>query len=92
MAAQETGSELQSESDKGNNIFLERIMCEAFDDHEEKKFIKSPGKYHNYKPQPTPDTKRKRKMTKTNTYKTNKQMHEKHTDQLPLPKARWPQC
>ena len=41
--------------------------------------------------QPTanPDTKRKRKTTKTNTYKTNKQtMHEKHTDQPPLPKAR----
>ena len=26
-------------------------------------------------------------MTKTNTYKTNKQMHEKHTDQLPLPQG-----
>ena len=35
---------------------------------------------HNHKPQPTSDNKRKRKMTKTNTYKTNKQMHEKHTD------------
>ena len=31
---------------------------------------------HSHKPQPTTDTKRKRKMTKTNTYKTNKQMHE----------------
>ena len=28
------------------------------------------------------------KMTRTNTYKTNKKMHEKHTDQLPLPPAR----
>ena len=28
------------------------------------------------------------KMIKTNMYKTNKQMHEKHTDQLPLPQAR----
>ena len=27
-------------------------------------------------------------MTKTNTYKTNKQMHEKHTNQLPLPQMR----
>ena len=35
-----------------------------------------------------PDTKRKRKLTKTNTYKTNKQVHEKHTDQLPLSQAR----
>ena len=42
MAVQETGSELQSESDKGLstlarilfNIFLERIMCDALDDHE----------------------------------------------------------
>ena len=25
-------------------------------------------------------------MTKTNIYKTNKQMHEKHTDQLLCPK------
>ena len=32
------------------------------------------------------------KNDKTNTYKTNKQMHEKHTDQLPLPQARWSQC
>ena len=31
-----------------------------------------------------PRHKEEEKMTKTNTYKTNKQMHEKHTDQLPL--------
>ena len=36
---------------------------------------------------PPPDTKkRKRKMTKTDTYKRNEQMYEKHSDQLPLPK------
>ena len=34
-----------------------------------------------------PHTKRKRKMTKTNMYKANKQMHEKHIDQLPLPQC-----
>ena len=41
MAAQENGSELQEEFDKGIfshqysfNIFLERIMCEALDGHE----------------------------------------------------------
>ena len=41
MAAQKTSSELQSESYKGLyshqpsfNIFLERTMCEALDDHE----------------------------------------------------------
>ena len=36
MAAQENGSELQQEFDKPTlfNIFLERIMCEALDDHE----------------------------------------------------------
>ena len=28
-----------------------------------------------------------KKMTKTNTYKTNKQMHDKQTDQLPLLQA-----
>ena len=49
-----------------------------------KKLIEKSRECHNYKPQPTPDTKRKRKMTKTNAHKTNKQMHEKHTDQLPL--------
>ena len=32
------------------------------------------------------------KMTKTTAYKTNKQMHEKYTDQPPLPQARWSQC
>ena len=26
---------------------------------------------------------------KTNPYKTNKQMHEKHTDQIPPPQGRW---
>ena len=49
-----------------------------------KKLIEKSRECHNHKPQPTPDTKRKRKMTKTNAHKTNKQMHEKHTDQLPL--------
>ena len=34
-----------------------------------------------------PDTKRKSKRTKLNACKVNKQMHEKHIDQLPLPKA-----
>ena len=29
-----------------------------------------------------------KKKDKTNTYKTNKQMNEKHIDQLPLPRAR----
>ena len=38
---------------------------------------------HNQKPQPTSDTKRKRKRTKHNTYKTNKQMQEKHKDSSP---------
>ena len=32
------------------------------------------------------------KRTNTNTCKANKQMHEKHKDQLPLPQARWSQC
>ena len=45
-----------------------------------------------HKPQPTPDTKRKKKMTKTNAYKTKKQMHDKQRDQLPLPQVRWSQC
>ena len=43
---------------------------------------------HNHKPQPALDTKRKRKMTKTYTRKTNKYMYEKHKDKLPLPQAR----
>ena len=30
--------------------------------------------------------------TKTNMCKTNKQMHEKHIDQLPILQARWSQC
>ena len=48
----------------------------------QKKLIEKSRECHNHKPQPT---QRKRKMTKTNMYKANKQMHEKHTDQLPLP-------
>ena len=54
-----------------------------------KQKIEKSRECHDHKPQPTPDTKRKRKMTKTNLYKTNKQMREKHTDQHPLPQARW---
>ena len=53
-----------------------------------KKLIEKSRECHNHQPQPTTDTKRKRKGTKSNTYKTNKHMHEKHTDQLPLPQAR----
>ena len=49
-----------------------------------KKLTEKSRKCINHKPQPTPDTKRKRKRTKTNTYKTSKQMHEKHTDQLSI--------
>ena len=56
------------------------------------KLIEKSGECNSHKPQPTPETKRKRKMTKTNTYKTNKQMHEKHTDQVPIPQARWSKC
>ena len=32
------------------------------------------------------------KRTKTYPRKTNKQMYEKHKDQLPLLKARWSEC
>ena len=63
----------------------------AGDNDQEKKLIEKSRECHNHK-QPTPDTKRKRKRTTTNTYKTNKQMHEKHKDQLPFPQARWSQC
>ena len=50
-----------------------------------KKVNKKSRECHNHKPHTTPDIKRKRKIKKLNTYKTNKQMLEKHTDQLPLP-------
>ena len=46
--------------------------------YRKKKLIEISRECHNHKPQPTPDTKRKRNMTKTNTYKTNKQLQEKH--------------
>ena len=58
----------------------------------QKRLIEKSIECNNHKAQPTPDTRRKRKMTKSNTYKTNKQTYEKHTDQLPLPQARWSQC
>ena len=40
---------------------------------------------HNHKPQPTPDTKKKRRKTESNVYKTTKQMHEKHIYRSVLP-------
>ena len=58
----------------------------------EKMLIEKSKECHNHKQLPTPYTKSKRKRTKTNTCKTNKQMHEKHTDQLPLLQVRWSQC
>ena len=42
------------------------------------KLIEKSRECQNLKPQPTLDAKRKRKRTKPNTCKTNKQMHEKH--------------
>ena len=39
-------------------------------------------------PQQPPTPRGREKMTKATTYKTNKHMHEKHIDQLPLPQAR----
>ena len=41
-----------------------------------KMLIEKSRKCHNHKSKTTPDTNRKREMTKTNTYKRNKQMHE----------------
>ena len=40
---------------------------------------------HSRKPQPTPDIKMKRKKTKHNACKINKQLYEKHIDQFPKP-------
>ena len=42
---------------------------------------------NNYKSHPIPNTKRKRKETNQHAQK-NKQMHEKHIEQLSLPQAR----
>ena len=33
-----------------------------------------------------------KKMTQINVCIANKQMHDKHKDQLPLPQARWSKC
>ena len=44
---------------------------------------------HSDNPQPTPETKRKRK---SNECQINIQMHEKHKNQLSLPRAWWSQC
>ena len=59
--------------------------CEKFTIQNYKKFKEC----HNHKPQPTPDTKKKRRKTESNVYKTTKQMHEKHIyRQFSLPIAR----
>ena len=57
-----------------------------------KKLTEKSWECHNHKPQPIPDTKRMRKWTEINTWKTNKQMHKKNIDHLSLPQARWSQC
>ena len=49
-----------------------------------KKLIEKSRVCHNHKPQPILDTKKKRRRTKTYTCKTNKQMYEKHKNQLPF--------
>ena len=49
-------------------------------------------KSHKQKSQPTPDTGGREKVTQINMCIANKQMHEKHKDQLPLPQARWSKC
>ena len=48
------------------------FQCKKGYNTKEKKLIEKSRECHNHKLQPTPDTKRKRKMTKTNMYKTNK--------------------
>ena len=49
-----------------------------------KTLIETSRECHNQKPQPTPNTKMKKKGAKTSAYK---QMQEKHIDQLFLPQA-----
>ena len=39
-----------------------------------------------------PRNQEEEKKTQTCTRITNKQMYEKHKDQLPLPQARWSEC
>ena len=34
----------------------------------------------------------KKKVTQINVCIANKQMHDKHNDQLPFPQARWSKC
>ena len=46
-------------------------------------------KSHKQKSQPTPDTRRKSKSEQINVCIVNKQMHDKHKDQLPLLQVRW---
>ena len=73
------------------NIYFLDLIPKSYDIKKKKKkknVPKSPDKCHNHKLKPTPDPKKKIQMTKTSTYITNKQMHEKHTDHLPLPQAR----
>ena len=52
-----------------------------------KKLIEKSRECHSLNPQPTPDTKRKRKRTEISACKINNQMHEKHIDQLCHPQS-----
>ena len=53
-----------------------------------RKIIEEHRECHNHKPQSTPATKRKRRRTKINACKINKQILEKYIDQLSIPQAR----
>ena len=50
-----------------------------------KKLIEKSREWHNHTPQPNSDAKRKRKRTESKLCRINKQMHEKHIDQLSSP-------
>ena len=71
-------------------VFVQAILMNPIWIHHTgvpKTLIEKSGECHNHKPQPIPNTMRKRKRTKINLI--NKQMHKKHIDQLSLPQATW---
>ena len=78
----------------GGRILRLKILSFSWHWHfcEPKRYTEKSRKSHKQKSQPTPDTRRKRKVTQINVCIANKQMHDKHKDQLPLPQARWSKC
>ena len=71
----------KSNKEQNNQFSLPRY---PYTRNKAKKVIEKSRECYRHNPQPTPDTKRKRKRIQTSACKINNQMHENYIDQLSL--------